>query len=186
VAFFIRFALYPTYITMPVVLETNRLVLRQFSIDDAPFILELLNTPGWLRYIGNRGIKTLTDAQSYLVNGPLMAYAKQGYGLCMVETKEASKPIGMCGLLKRDYLEHPDVGYALLTDCESQGYAHEIVSAVVQYAFHKLHFKVVNAITLPDNYKSTRLLHKLGFQQQSNIILEDKKLLLFALSTGNN
>jgi len=164
---------------MPVILETERLRLRTFTIADAAFVLELLNTPGWLQYIGDRGIKTLEQAQSYLANGPIMSYTTHGFGLYMVELKEQHTAIGMCGLLKRDYLEDIDIGYALLSAYEGHGYAIEIVEATIQYAFTELHLMHLAAITDTGNERSVHLLKKSGFILKELITIENKDLNLF-------
>lgn len=164
---------------MSVILETERLRLRTFTIADAPFVLELLNTPSWLQYIGDRGIKTLEQAQTYLANGPIMSYATLGFGLYLVELKETGKPAGMCGLLKRSYLEYVDIGYALLPRYEGQGYALEIVNATINYAFTKLHLLHLAAITDTGNIRSVKLLEKSGFQFKELTTIEQKDLNLF-------
>jgi ribosomal-protein-alanine N-acetyltransferase len=164
---------------MPVILETERLRLRTFTVADAAFVLELLNTPSWLQFIGDRGIKTLEQAQSYLANGPIMSYATQGFGLYLVKLKESNTAIGMCGLLKRDYLEHMDIGYALLPAYEGNGYAIEIVAATMNYAFTELHLLHLTAITNTNNLRSIKLLNKLGFRLKELITVEDKELNLF-------
>lgn len=164
---------------MPVILETERLRLRTFTIADAEFVLELLNTPSWLQYIGDRGIKTLEQAQSYLANGPIMSYATQGFALYLVELKDSGTAIGMCGLLKRDYLEYMDIGYALLPHHEGKGYALEIVDATVNHAFARLHLTHLAAITNTGNVRSIKVLDKLGFQLKELITIEDKDLNLF-------
>ncbi|WP_345950283.1 GNAT family N-acetyltransferase [Mucilaginibacter sp. PAMB04274] len=168
---------------MAVVLETERLILRRFTMADAPFIVELLNSPGWLQYIGDRDIKTVAQAQSYLLNGPLLSYAAHGYGLYIVESKNGHQPMGMCGLLKREYLDHLDIGYALLPQYEGYGYAQEIVAATMQHAFTELKVEALAAITMVENTKSIRLLCKLGFVQNGTINAGgDKELLLFIRS----
>ncbi|MFD1256321.1 GNAT family N-acetyltransferase [Mucilaginibacter terrae] len=148
---------------MCVILETERLVLRQFSITDAPFITQLLNSPKWLEFIGDRQIKTIANAQNYLVNGPLLSYKTTAFGLYLVQLKDSSKPIGMCGLVKRDYLNDLDLGYALLPQFEGNGYAYEIASATVIYAFENLHLLRLAAITTTYNLRSVHLLEKMGF-----------------------
>src|SRR6478736_8102385 len=116
---------------MKYILETERLQLRQFEIDDAEFIVELVNTPGWLKFIGDRNIKTTEDAIRYLQNGPMKSYQENGFGLSLVEEKGNRKSIGMCGILKRDSLENPDIGFALLPEFVGKGYAFEIALATV-------------------------------------------------------
>jgi RimJ/RimL family protein N-acetyltransferase len=164
---------------MPVILETERLVLRKFNINDAPFIVELLNTPTWLQFIGDRGIRTLAHAQSYLINGPLLGYATYGFGLYMVELKETKAPIGMCGLVKRAYLDDLDLGYALLPQFEGKGYAYEIAMATVNYAFTQLHLLRLAAITLETNKRSVQLLQRMGFIFKETIEVEKEELMLF-------
>ena len=116
------------------ILESDRLILREFNPDDAPFILLLLNNPSWLQYIGDRNIKTLDDANQYLLNGPMKSYRENGFGLSMVEIKDSHIPIGMCGLIKREALEHVDIGFALLPEFAGKGYAYEIAAALMDHA----------------------------------------------------
>ncbi|MGZ3939090.1 MAG: GNAT family N-acetyltransferase [Flavisolibacter sp.] len=144
------------------ILETQRLRLRQFDLGDSEFIIELLNSPGWIEYIGDRNVKTKEQAETYLKNGPLKSYEKNGFGLSMVETK-FGEPIGMCGIIRRDTLEHPDLGFAFLPEYTSKGYGFEIGNAVLTYAKKDLNFSTILAITLPNNAKSIRLLEKIGF-----------------------
>ncbi|MDP2859906.1 MAG: GNAT family N-acetyltransferase, partial [Bacillota bacterium] len=113
------------------VLETNRLALRRLSVDDAEFILELLNDPSFVRYIGDRGVRTKDDARRSIQTGPMESYERFGFGLYLVELKETGEPIGICGLLKRESLQEVDVGFALLPRFWSKGYAVESVSAVL-------------------------------------------------------
>src|SRR5829696_5552552 len=105
------------------VLETERLSLRQFTVDDAQFILRLLNEPSFLRYIGDKQVRNLEDARQYILNGPVASYERNGFGLLLVELRELRTPIGMCGLLKREELPDPDIGFALLPDFWSTGFA---------------------------------------------------------------
>src|SRR5688572_21540231 len=114
-------------------LETQRLGLREFTRDDAVFIVELLNTPGWLQFIGDRNVKTKEQAIIYLENGPLKSYKENGFGSWMVELKEDKTPIGMCGILRRESLENPDIGFAFLPEYTGKGYAFEIASATLSY-----------------------------------------------------
>jgi len=162
-----------------VVIETERLVLCKFALNDAPFIFDLLNSPKWLQYIGDRGIKSFSDAQDYLVNGPLKSYANYGFGLYLIKLKDAGTPIGMCGLIKRDYLEDIDIGYALLPQYEGKGYAYEIALATTTYASNKLHLLKLAAITNFDNEGSVKLLKKMGFIFKETIMVDTKELMLF-------
>jgi RimJ/RimL family protein N-acetyltransferase len=163
------------------ILETERLRLRLFQLEDAAFIIELLNSPGWLEYIGDRNVKTYEQAKNYLENGPLKSYKQNGFGLCMVQTKEGA-PIGMSGILRRDNLEHPDIGFALLPEYQSQGYAFEIVDATLEYAKNHLQLATVFAITLPNNTRSMRLLERIGLRFVKTICFEAsvEELLLYS------
>lgn len=144
-------------------LETTHLRLRQFTRTDAPFILELLNSPGWLQFIGDRNVKTEQQAVQYLENGPIASYALHGWGLGLVELKEDNTPVGMCGILKRPTLEHPELGFAFLPDYGGKGYALEIADATLKHAKDTLGMATISAITLAQNTRSIRLLEKLGF-----------------------
>ena len=146
------------------ILETERLRLREFTLDDTQFIIDLLNSPGWLKYIGDRNIKTEEQAVNYLKNGPMKSYAQNGFGLSLVERKEDKKAIGMCGIIRRDNLDSPDIGFAFLPEYNGQGYAYEIAYATLQYANDQLKFSKIAAITLPQNEKSIRLLEKIGLK----------------------
>jgi RimJ/RimL family protein N-acetyltransferase len=147
---------------MNYIVETKRLCLREFTLGDHVFIIELLNSPGWIQFIGERNVKTAEQAVAYLQNGPLKSYQQHGFGLSLVERKEDQKPIGMCGLIKRETLELPDIGFAFLPDYFNQGYAFEIASATLAHAKESLRVHHVAAITLPANTRSIRLLEKLG------------------------
>ncbi len=165
---------------MTIILQTERLTLRQFMMADAPFIVELLNSPNWLQYIGDRNIKTVADAQSYLLQGPLLSYVVSGFGLYLVELKDSGIPIGMCGLLKRPYLQYLDIGYALLPEYEGLGYGYEIAAATLQYAFGHLQQKHVAAITAVNNQRSIALLNNMGFRGDGTVNPDEKtELLLF-------
>jgi ribosomal-protein-alanine N-acetyltransferase len=146
------------------VLETQRLALRTMSTDDANFILELLNDPSFLRYIGDRGVRTGADACEYVSKGPLASYERFGFGLYVVEVKDSGEPAGICGLLKRDVLEDVDIGFALLPQFRSRGYAFESATSVLRDARDRLGLKRVAAIVSPDNVASIGLLGKLGFR----------------------
>jgi RimJ/RimL family protein N-acetyltransferase len=146
------------------ILSTERLLLRQFDIGDAPFIIELVNSPGWLEFIGDRNIKTKEQAKNYLENGPIKSYKDNGFGLSMVELKEKRHPIGMCGILKRDGMEHPEIGFAFLPEFMGKGYAVEMAAATMAFAVDKLMLSTILAITVPDNKASIKLLEKIGLR----------------------
>jgi RimJ/RimL family protein N-acetyltransferase len=149
---------------MELVLETERLRLRKFTREDAGFIVTLLNTPGWIKYIGDRNVRTDLQAIHYLENGPLRSYQHHGFGLWMVELKKDSTPVGMCGILKRETLENPDIGFAFLPQFTRQGLAYEAADASLQYALNSLKLPVISGITLPDNVSSIRILEKIGLK----------------------
>jgi RimJ/RimL family protein N-acetyltransferase len=146
-----------------IVLTTDRLILRHFSPDDAAFILELLNDPAWLRFIGDRGVRTLDDARAYILKSAVASYERLGFGLYLTERKVDGVPVGICGLLKRDDLPDVEVGFALLPRFCSQGYAFEAAAASLAHGRGVLGLKRIAAITAPDNDRSIRLLGKLGF-----------------------
>lgn len=155
------------------VLETERLVLRRLSTDAAEFILELLNQPSFLRYIGDKGVRNTEDAVRYIQNGPVASYERFGFGLYLVELKETGVAIGMCGLLKRDSLPDVDVGFAFLPDYWSQGYAFESAAAVMTYGREVLGLRRIVAITSLDNDASIRLLEKIGLRFERLIKLSE-------------
>ena len=166
------------------ILETERLILRRFTLDDTAFILELLNTEGWIKYIGEKNVKTIDQAREYLENGPLKSYRNNGFGLALVELKVDHVPIGMCGLISRNYLDHLDVGFAFLPNHTGHGYAFEIVKKTVEHAFVEFREEKVFAITLPRNYSSIKLLTKVGFQYNKNFITPDtnEELCLYSIT----
>jgi RimJ/RimL family protein N-acetyltransferase len=169
---------------MEKVLETDRLILRKLAVEDSAFILELVNDPLWLRFIGDRGVRTLEDAQAYILKGPVAMYARLGFGLYLVEHKRDGIPLGMCGLIKRDALEDVDLGFAFLPAYRAQGYAYESAAAVLAYGQSAFGLKRIVAITSPDNDRSARLLEKLGFIFEKMIQLsDDDEVKLFALNT---
>jgi RimJ/RimL family protein N-acetyltransferase len=144
------------------VLTTTRLALREMVDDDAPFIVEVLNDPSFIRNVGDRHVRTLDEARAYIRNGPGASYAAHGYGLWLVELMETHEPIGMCGLLRRDVLDDPDIGFAFLPPYQAKGYGFESAAAVLEHARKALHLPRVVAIVNADNHVSTRLLEKLG------------------------
>jgi [ribosomal protein S5]-alanine N-acetyltransferase len=164
------------------VVETERLILRWLSAKDAAFILELVNDPAWLRFIGDRGVRTLEDARSYILNGPVAMYQREGFGLYLVEQKQSATPIGMCGLIRRAGLDDVDIGFAFLPAYYGQGYAYESAAAVMAYAQNTLGFNRVVAIVDPDNQRSIALLAKLGMSFVDMLRLSEgqPEVMLFA------
>jgi RimJ/RimL family protein N-acetyltransferase len=152
-----------------IILETKRLVLRRFTPDDAPLILHLLNEPLFLRFIGDKNVRTLDDAGQYLRHGPLASYHRHGFGLFHVGLKTDGTPIGMCGLLKRDTLEDVDVGFAYLPQYSGQGYATEAAQATLHYGHTELGLKRIVAITAPDNEASMNVLKKIGLRHTATL-----------------
>ncbi|MGA4464666.1 GNAT family N-acetyltransferase [Bacillus bombysepticus] len=162
-----------------IVLETERLNLRWFDIKDAPFILELVNDPAWIQFIGDKGVSNLEDAKNYIVNGPIDMYNKLGFGLYLVERKKDLTPLGMCGLIKRDSLEDVDIGFAFLETFRSKGYGYESASAIIEYGVQKLGMKRIVAITSVDNIASGKLLEKVGLRFEKIISDSREDLKLF-------
>jgi RimJ/RimL family protein N-acetyltransferase len=161
-------------------IKTSRLKLRTIRVDDAAFYLKLINEPSWHQYIGDRGIRTLTAAEAAIISGPIDMQNRLGFSLYVAELNDGHIPIGLCGLLKRDYLEDPDLGYAFLPQYWGQGYANEAASAVLQYAKEELSITRILATTDTDNQPSMQLLEKLGFCFSKKMML-DKELNLFSL-----
>ena len=145
-----------------IILETERLKLREFEKTDADFIIELVNSPGWLEFIGDRNVRTEEEAIVYLENGPIRSYRVNGYGLWMVIRKEEEIPIGMCGIVNRPMMQNPDIGFAFLPAWMGSGFAYEIAKATLNFANLQLQIPVISAITVPKNAKSIRLIAKLG------------------------
>jgi RimJ/RimL family protein N-acetyltransferase len=155
--------------SQPTALESARLRLRHVGEDDAAFILALLNDPGWLRYIGDRGVRTLDDARRYILEGPRRMYADHGFGLFLVERKSDGASLGLCGLIRRDTLPDVDIGFALAAAHRGEGYAYEAAAATLRYARQVHGLPRVVAIAMPDNVASTRLLERLGLRFERTI-----------------
>lgn len=166
------------------ILETERLILRELDIQDAQFMFQLLNSHGWIKYIGDRNIKSKEDAKEYIQKGPLVSYAANRFGLYAIELKESKLAIGVCGLLKREYLEFVDIGFALLPEYEAKGYAYEAVHACLCYSKSQLNISRFAAITLPTNNRSIQLLLRLGFTFNNNFIFEstNEELQLYSVN----
>ena len=145
------------------VLETERLLLRRMTVDDAEFILTLLNEPSFLRYIGDKQVRNLEDARQYILNGPAASYERNGFGLYLVELRESHTPIGICGFLKREELPDPDIGFAFMPEFWSKGFAFEAAAALLQDGRERLKLERILAITSLDNEPSIKLLQRLGF-----------------------
>ena len=149
---------------MSVIIETERLAIRRLTLDDAGFIRELLNDPDFLTFIGDRGVRTVDDAVAYLKNGPLEMYERLGFGLWCVELGGTQTPMGICGLLKREWLDDVDIGFAFLPDFRGKGYAFEASRAVIAHAIGALGIQRLSAIVSPANARSQLLLGQLGMR----------------------
>jgi RimJ/RimL family protein N-acetyltransferase len=147
-----------------IVCRTERLGLRELTADDAAFVLELVNEPAWLRFIGDRKVHSLDDARGYIAKGPAASYARNGFGLWAVELAATGEPIGMCGLVRRQALEHVDLGFAFLSRHWGHGYAREAAAAVVEQAREMHRLPRLVAITDLDNLPSQKVLTSVGFQ----------------------
>ncbi|QIF46313.1 GNAT family N-acetyltransferase [Aeromonas veronii] len=154
-------------------IASSRLILREMIATDAPFILELLNDSDFYRYIGDRGIRTLEQAQEYIQQGPAVSYARYGHGLYLVERKEDGASLGICGLIKRDTLEQVDIGYAFLPQYRGQGYAIEAAQAAIADGKSRLGIGQVVAIVTPGNERSIGLLAKLGLVRSRLVKLSE-------------
>lgn len=149
---------------MTLIAETQRLQLHRLDAADAAFVLQLVNEPSWLAFIGDKGVRTLDDARAYIANGPVAMYASHGHGLYRVALKSSGEAIGLCGLIKRDTLDYVDIGYAFLPAHWGRGYAEEAARATLDYARDSLKIKRIVAIVTPANTRSIRLLEKIGLR----------------------
>ena len=162
-------------------LETERLILREFCVADAAFMLEALTEPSFLHFIGDKGVRTIEETQQYIIDGPVDSYTRHGFGMYIVELKSSGTPIGMSGLVKRDTLEDADVGFAFLPQYWSQGYAYESTCAVMEFARSGLGLKRILGITANDNVSSIRLLEKIGlrFEKMIRLTEDEPEIKLF-------
>jgi RimJ/RimL family protein N-acetyltransferase len=164
-----------------IVVESDRLELRTIDLDDAAFLFDLLNQPSFIRFIGDKGVRSLEDARDYIRSGPLASYQRFGFGMYRTVLKESQASIGICGLLKRDSLEDVDVGFAFLPQYWSKGYAFEAASAVMAYGREALGVGRMVAVTSADNYGSIRVLEKLGmrFEAMVRLFADSPEIKLF-------
>jgi RimJ/RimL family protein N-acetyltransferase len=160
--------------TNAILLETERLFLRKFTLEDADFVLKILNEPAFIRFIGDRHVRTTEDARRYIQERVIYSYERNGFAMFRVALKEDDTPIGMCGLVRRDTLEDVDIGFAFLEHYWSKGYASESARAVMEYAQNKLRIPRVVGIVDPANAGSICVLEKLGLQFARMVrLLED-------------
>lgn len=164
------------------ILETERTILREVTIDDAEFILDLLNQPSFIKYIGDRNVRTIAGTVEYIGSRFANSYRQFGFGMWAVESKETGAPVGICGFVRRDSLPAADIGFAFLPQYCSQGYAFESADAAMKYGRDVLGFERVLAITSLDNETSARLLEKINFKFESLIKLphDTQELKLFS------
>lgn len=157
---------------------TSNLFFEELSLSDAPFIFELLNTPGWKQFIGERHVHNLQDANAYvhkIMANPAVTYF-------MLKLNNSKIPIGMLSIIKRDYLPHHDIGFAFLPEYTGKGFAYEAASALLKHpATPAAHAKIL-ATSLKENVRSIRLLEKLGLVFEKEIIVGEETLLLFGLT----
>ena len=167
------------------VVETARLRLRWLHAGDSAFILGLVNEPSWIRFIGDKGVRTPEDALRYIENGPVAMYQRVGFGLYMVELKDDREPIGICGLIKRDGLNDVDLGFAFRPRFWGNGYGFESAAAVMSYGRAALGLRRIVAILSRDNHRSSKLLQRLGFSFEGTVKLrpDDEELDLYATAS---
>jgi RimJ/RimL family protein N-acetyltransferase len=154
-----------------IIIETERLVLREVTPEDAAFVLDLLNSPGFLENIGDRGVRTLDEARTYIEDKVLGSYRDHGFGMWLTEDKVGKRQIGLAGLVRREGLDMPDVGYAFIPDAWGRGYAQEAAAAVLAHARGPMGIPNLAAITTPENFASMAVLRKIGFSFHGMITL---------------
>lgn len=164
--------------------QTDRLKIRALTLDDADFVLKLVNEPSWIEYIGDKAVHSLEDARHYLESGPLASYAEHGFGMFLIADRHSGTPMGMCGLIRRDGLDAEDIGFAFLPAYWGQGYALEAARAVVAFARDAARLPRLLAITLATNRSSIALLKRLGFARAGTTTLpgDPEPLELYELS----
>lgn len=151
------------------------MLIQEARPEDFPFILELLNSPTWLEFIGDRGVKTEKQAKKYIETSLIQSYKKHGFGLFKVSLKESLIPIGLCGFIQRDYLEHPDIGFAILPEYAGKGFTHEACQVLMKYGKEKLQLSTIYGITTALNLKSRNLLNKIGLEEIGTVRPSGKK-----------
>lgn len=165
---------------MKTIIVTERLKLREMDVEDAPFMYQLLNSPGWIQFIGDRNIRSLEDARAHILDRYISMYKKHGFGLWLVILKNDHTPIGTCGLIKRPHIDHIDVGYAFLLQYQGKGYAYEAAASCIKYGYDQLKAGKIVAITAADNQRSINLLNKLGMENKGPAGLpNDRECILF-------
>lgn len=169
------------------ILETERTILSEVLPEDAAFVLDLLNQPSFIKYIGDRNVRDIEQAREYIASRFTKSYEQFGFGMWKVESKIDRTPIGLCGFVKRDYLDAPDIGFAFLAAFEGKGFGFETAFAALKFGRNSLGFERVLAITTPDNENSIKLLGKLNFKFENLITAPTgEELNLFSLDTRKN
>ncbi|WP_136467186.1 GNAT family N-acetyltransferase [Flagellimonas onchidii] len=154
---------------MKAITKTPRLQICEAEVTDSKFILELLNSPNWLEFIGDRDVKTEKQANAYIKSSLIASYKQNGYGLYKMCLKESLHPIGICGFVKRDYLDHPDIGFAILPQFEGKGFTYEACIALLDYGKYHLKLDSILGITTMENIKSRNLLEKINLKQVGTV-----------------
>lgn len=166
------------------IVDTARLTLRPLTPEDAPFIFDLVNDSDWIRFIGDRGVRDIEGARQYIINGPMASYVEHGFGLYCVTTRADATPVGICGLIQRDSLPAPDLGFAFLPAFRGAGYAAEAAAAMVRLAREISGARQLFAVVQPDNTRSLQLLERLGFRPagSTRLVAEGPDLLLLSVA----
>ncbi len=164
--------------------ETERLFLRPSTLQDAPFVLKLLNTPKWLKNIGDRNVKSIADAEQYIKDKMLPQLERLGFGNYFVIRKSDGVTIGSCGLYDRDGLEGVDIGFAFLPEYEGKGYGYESAAKIKEAAFNEFGITKIGAITIRENIASQKLIEKLGltFQKMVNLPDDEEELMYYSIN----
>lgn len=164
------------------IVETKRLTLDKASLNDAGFFHKLMNSTTWLEFIGDRGIRSEHEAADYIQNGLIYSYDRYGFGLYKIELKENKVPIGICGFVKRDYLDHADIGFAMLPNYEGLGFMLEAALACMSFGYNSLGLNPILAVTTFENTRSKHLLQKIGLHEIGKIKppLFENEFLLFS------
>lgn len=163
------------------VYETERLILRPMTVDDRDFIFDLYNRPSFIRYIGDRNIKTVADAENYIKNRFMPQFEKRGFGNYLMVTKDKGEKIGGVGIFEREGLDVVDIGFSLLEEFEGKGYAYEAAQKVKSIGMDDFGLKKISAITSKDNFSSQKLIQKLGLEFKNYVTLpdDDEELMYF-------
>ncbi|WP_299484835.1 GNAT family N-acetyltransferase [uncultured Allomuricauda sp.] len=165
---------------MKLIVETERLLVVEAELEDSKFFFELLNSPNWLEFIGDRGIKTEKHAEAYIQSSLISSYENNGYGLFKMVLRQSLEPIGICGFVKRDYLEHPDIGFAILPQFEGKGFVFEACNSLLIYGKEILSLHPILAITTEKNVRSQALLSKIGLNSSGIIKPNKEEFLLYS------